>query len=88
MAPLYIGVWESEGKEKILRSFSLPLYVRERESVTSRPGNLTSWDRSEPQSGSGNLEETSVNVWTSRLFFFGGKNYIIQAETGLLRPYS
>lgn len=40
----------------------------------------TSWDRAEPQSGSGSyLEETYANFWTSR--FSGGKDYIIQAET-------
>jgi hypothetical protein len=73
---LHIGVWEAKVK---LSSFSLPLQVIERWSLHDL---ATSWDRDELQSGSGSyLEETYANVWTSR--FSGGKDYIIQAETGL-----
>jgi hypothetical protein len=81
LAPLHIGVREAKVK---LRSFSLPLHAIARWSLRDL---AASWDRAEPQSGSGSyLEETYANVWTSR--FSGGKDYIIQAETGLSKPNS
>jgi hypothetical protein len=74
----------SEGKAKLLRSFSLPLHVIEKCSLHDL---ATSWDKGEPQSGAGSyLAETYPNVWTSRLFL-GGK-HIILPETGLTRPNS
>ena len=61
------------GKVK-LSSFSLPLHVIERWSLYDM---AISWDRVEPQNGSGSyLKMTYANVWTSR--FSGGKDYIIQ----------